>query len=124
MNFKCRAGVAYGRPMVVFLEGVVGLVWILFLRASGACKNGAFRAFLSLSGLSLSFLNSARRDLSFGAVSTLCGSTGREFGIIEQTEPAGSQPASILKVVWGIFRSPQEAQVDHDTDTVPHKSTP
>ena len=26
---KGRAGVAYGRPMVVFLEGVVGLVWVL-----------------------------------------------------------------------------------------------
>ena len=38
MNFKCRAGVAYGRPMVVFLEGVVGLVCVLFLRAEGARK--------------------------------------------------------------------------------------
>ena len=50
MNFKCRAGVAYGRPMVVFLEGVVGLVWVLFLRAAGARKNVLFCAFLSLSG--------------------------------------------------------------------------
>ena len=52
MILKGRAGVAYGRPMVVFLEGVVGLVWVLFLRAEGARKNGAFRAFLSLSGCS------------------------------------------------------------------------
>ena len=49
---KGRAGVAYGRPMVVFLEGVVGLVCVLFLRAEGARKNGAFSAFLSLSGCS------------------------------------------------------------------------
>ena len=52
MNFKSRAGVAYGRPMVVFLEDVVALVWVLFSRAAGAPQNGAFNAFLSLAGCS------------------------------------------------------------------------
>ena len=36
--------------MVVFLEDVVALVWVLFLRAAGARKNCVFRPFLSLPG--------------------------------------------------------------------------
>ena len=108
--------------MVVFLDDVVALVWVLFLRASGARKNGLFCAFLSLSGGSRyrfwTQLAEMRLYVHFGLPTDRLG---RVLAMLDEARLSQRSAGGDFARKGVLTPVPP---FDHDTDTVPHKSTP